>query len=115
MNRETLLQRHIKKTLESKGYEVFRMPVQPLSHTVNGKTVLKPHPLKGFPDLFGFCKNQRGRLFTVEVKTEAGNLKDEQIWWQGLLFRQGAIHIVGRNPKKVLERLQLLDQPCECL
>lgn len=111
MNKETLLQRSIKELLESEGYEVFRMPVQPLIHTINGKKVYKPHPLQGFPDLFGFCKNQRGRLFTVEVKTNIGNLSNEQIWWQGLFQRQGVIHIVGRNPQSVLERLEYLDQP----
>ena len=112
MNKETILQKNIKDALEKAGFSVWRMPVQPLTHTRGGKTFYKKHPLKGFPDLFGFFKNQKGRMFCIEVKTERGVLSDDQVRWQGMLIREGVFHMVGRDVETVLKRIIEADQTC---
>lgn len=112
MNKETLLQADIKKALEIAGYSVFRMPVQPIRHTYKGKTFFKKNPLKGFPDLFGFFKHQRGRMFCIEVKTSKGKLSEDQARWQGILTKEGVFHMVGRDVETVIDRITDVDASC---
>lgn len=90
------------------GYWVKRMHLGPVIHHVgpSHKLVYAPNPLRGFPDLFGFCKTRRGRLFVIELKSRKGRLADHQKDWIQDLYTQGALCIVARDPITALKLLQ---------
>lgn len=59
------------------------------------------NPMKGFPDLAGIVPGGSGRLFTIEVKTEKGRLRPEQIMWRHRLESAGVLYILARRVEDV--------------
>lgn len=58
-----------------------------------------PHPLKGFPDIFGYFPDGRG--FAIEVKSKTGKVSDVQALWHARLNQEGVLVIVARSIEDV--------------
>lgn len=61
--------------------------------------------MAGLPDVIGVLKNQRGRMFAIEIKNEVGKLSDKQETWIRRLESAGALVIVTRDIDQVIDVL----------
>ncbi len=67
----------VKHMLTWHGYKVLRLATQgKLAHTRDGKSVLTPSDMKGYPDLVVFHK---GITYWLEVKRPGGVIKEKQM------------------------------------
>lgn len=101
-NKESVLQKEILDYLKVQGYSCWKMPLGAMM-VKNGYRA--KNPLKGFPDLFGICKHQKGRMFAIEVKTDEGKVSKDQTQWHQLLVELGCICFVARDIKTVQTEL----------
>ncbi len=106
--KESEIQRAILDWLALSGYSAWKMPLGAMQ--VKGGYFAK-NPLKGFPDIFGICKYQPGRLFTIEVKTPVGKLAPMQKEWMTKLCNLGCLSIVATNVDTVRDYLKVNDSP----
>lgn len=72
--------------------------------TKDGRPIRTGLP-KGFSDLFGFRRSD-GRIFFIEVKTEKGKLRDDQIHFLEMMKTLGAIAGVARSPQEAIDIIQ---------
>lgn len=106
--KESEIQRAILDWLALTGYSAWKMP---LGGMKVGGGFSAANKLKGFPDIFGICKYQKGRLFTIEVKSAKGRLSEKQIEWMNKLEALGVITIVARDVQAVKDGLKYHDKP----
>jgi hypothetical protein len=85
--------------LKQSGLVSWRVPNGPVTHSVNGNTVRKKSPIKGFPDLAGVLPN--GKFFAIELKTDKGRLSPEQLDWITKLNMSGAMAVVLRSKEEI--------------
>ena len=57
---------------------------------------------KGFSDLFGFRRSD-GRVYFIEVKTENGRIRPEQIHFIESMKKNGALAGIARSPEEAIE------------
>lgn len=57
---------------------------------------------KGWPDLFGFRKSD-GKMFFIEVKSEKGKLRPDQITFGNFLKGQPVLYGVARSVEEAIE------------
>ena len=105
--RESQIQSEIVRSLKALHYPVWRMPLGGVRHG----GIYKPSPLRGFPDLFGVCRIQKGRLFAIEVKTMKGTASEEQLKWLTTLNDLGCIAFIARSAEEAITLL--LDRDTE--
>lgn len=79
----------------------WRNPVQASLYTRNGKTFMRPSPIKGFPDISFLGPD--GRLFCAELKSKKGRLSEDQEIWLMNLNASGARACVIRNPQEMID------------
>jgi len=92
--KEHVLQNDVRVALAQAGCIVFRANVGKVKMD-NGRwfdTQLPP----GFPDLFGMTFHDN-RMFFIEMKTETGRPREDQIKFHRMLTERGAIHGIARN------------------
>lgn len=80
--------------LREHGYVCWRMPI---SGVMKGNGYMVKSPLKGFPDIAGLLKTQRGRFFALELKTAKGVLSQAQEEWCARLSEGGACVMAIRS------------------
>ena len=61
--------------------------------------------MAGLPDVIGVLKNQRGRMFAIEIKNDVGKLSEKQEMWIRRLEHSGALVIVTRDLDQVIDVL----------
>lgn len=85
--------------LKARRIFAWRMPISPVMRGGGKRKVsFSKSPIKGFPDIAGVLQRQRrGVLFTIELKTEKGEITPEQVAWMVDLQAAGAACAVVRS------------------
>ena len=108
--REQATQDSIRVALAQAGYIVFRANVGKVK-TADGRWFDSGLPT-GFPDLVGY-KPENGRMFFIEVKTETGKRRKDQVAFANGLKNKNVIYGVARSVKEavtiVRDELKILD------
>jgi len=107
---EAVIQDSIRVALAQAGYIVFRTNVGKVK-TADGRFFDTGLP-SGFPDLMGY-KPSNGRLFFIEVKTETGRRRKDQVNFANGLRDKNVIYGVARSAdeavKIVRDELKILE------
>lgn len=114
MKRETAIQRNIMVALSTAGCIVFRNEVGQgfvgkLLSERDGVIVLDTARRfrfglhKGSSDIIGIAPD--GRFLAVEVKTDKGRERPEQVVFREAVSRAGGIAYVARSPKEAVDLL----------
>lgn len=108
--REASIQDSIRVALAQAGYIVFRTNVGKVK-TDDGRWFDTGLPT-GFPDLMGY-KPDNGRIFFIEVKTDIGRRRKDQVNFANGLRDKNVIYGVARSAdeavKIVRDELKLLE------
>lgn len=108
--REAAIQDSIRVALAQAGYVVFRANVGKVKQN-DGRWFDSGLPA-GFPDLFGF-RPDNGKFFFIEVKTDVGHRRKDQINFANFLRDKCAIYGVARSADEavtiVRDELKLLE------
>jgi len=103
--KESQLQLAVTKWLTYHRMMWWRMPLGAIIHSVGGKQIFRKNPLKGFPDIAGICRGkERGRFFSLELKSDSGRMSLEQKQWQNEIMAAGGFHAVIKS----IEDLELV-------
>jgi len=103
---ESDLQKSVIKYLELIGCLVLRMPGQAKMHTIKGKMIHTPSPLRGIPDLQVITPH--GRVIWIELKTPDGVVSDYQKEFHTKLTNFGQNVFVLRSLEEVCETVRSL-------
>ena len=103
--KESEIQHAVLEWLNARGYCVWRNYVGPRIINVGPKKHFSPSPMAGLPDVIGVLKNQRGRMFAIEIKNDVGKLSEKQEMWIRRLEHSGALVIVTRDLDQVIDVL----------
>ena len=102
--KESDTQKAIIDYLDSRGLLNVRVNLGGVPHTVNGKTIYRKNPMKGFPDILTwYCSITIG----IEVKAKTKQ-SPEQFAWQQKFEQNGAIYILAKSVDDVSEALASL-------
>ena len=108
--KEQAIQDSIRVALAEHGYIVFRTNVGKVK-TADGRWFDSGLPT-GFPDLVGY-KPSNGRIFFIEVKTETGHRRKDQVNFANGLKNKNVIYGVARSAEEavtiVRDELKLLE------
>lgn len=99
--KELAIQHHIQLALSEAGHTVFRANVG-VFKTEDGRYINTGLP-KGFSDLFGFTS--AGAPFFMEVKTEKGGARPDQVRFLEAMRNRGAIVGIVRSVDDALKLL----------
>ena len=99
MGEEQSIQNDIRVKLAQAGYIVFRTNVGKVK-TSDGRWFDSGLPV-GFPDLMGF-KPDNGRIFFIEVKTDRGRRRKDQVQFAKNVAEQNVIYGVARSAEQAL-------------
>lgn len=113
MMKESELLSYALKVLKFHDVCHWRVANGPSIYNVGGKTVFRPSPIAGFPDLAGLT--ERGRFWAVELKTPKGKLMEHQKLWIARLEKSGAIVRVIRGFDEFLDFVLYLKSPENCI
>lgn len=109
MGKEQAIQNDIRVKLAQAGYIVFRTNVGKVK-TADGRWFDTGLPT-GFPDLMGY-KPSNGRIFFIEVKTDIGRRRKDQVDFANGLQDKNVIYGVARSGAEavriVREELKIL-------
>jgi len=107
---EQSIQDSIRVSLAQAGYIVFRTNVGKVK-IADGRWFDTGLP-SGFPDLMGY-KPENGRIYFIEVKTETGRRRKDQVLFAKNLRDKNVIYGVARSAdeavKIVKDELKILD------
>lgn len=103
---EAAIQHHIQLAVSEAGHTCFRANVG-LFFTKDGRPVKTGLPV-GFSDLFGFTSD--GKPFFLEVKTDTGRARPEQIAFISAMQKRGAIASIVRSVDDALKLLRKSEQ-----
>lgn len=92
---EHKIQNDIRIALSRHQCTVFRVNVGNV-RTTDGRFFTAGVP-NGHPDLYGF-RWIDNKIFYIEVKTEKGKPRQDQIQFHKMLEQQGVIHGIARSP-----------------
>jgi len=98
--KEQATQDSIRVVLAQAGYIVFRTNVGKVK-TADGRWFDSGLPT-GFPDLVGY-KPSNGKIFFIEVKTETGRRRKDQIAFANGLRDKNVIYGVCRSAEEAVE------------
>jgi hypothetical protein len=87
--------------LKKSGLVWWRVTNAPSLFTRAGKTMFRPSPIKGFPDLAGVFPS--GKFWAIELKATKGRLSPEQTDWITRLNMSGAMAVVLRSKEEISE------------
>jgi len=108
--KEQAIQDSIRVALAQAGYIVFRTNVGKVK-TSDGRWFDTGLPT-GFPDLMGY-KPDNGRIFFIEVKTDRGRRRKDQVDFSNVLRNKNVIYGVARSADEavtiVRDELKLLE------
>lgn len=96
---EASIQDNIRVALAQAGYVVFRANVGKFKKD-DGRWFDTGLP-NGFPDLFGF-KPSNGKIYFIEVKTQTGHRRADQVRFANFLRDKAAIYGVARSADEAL-------------
>lgn len=96
---EQAIQDSIRVALAEHGYVVFRTNVGKVK-TADGRWFDSGLPT-GFPDLVGY-KPENGRIFFLEVKTQVGHRRSDQVAFANGLRDKNVIYGVVRSADEAL-------------
>jgi len=99
MGEEQSIQNDIRVKLAQAGYIVFRTNVGKVK-TSDGRWFDSGLPV-GFPDLIGY-KPDNGRIFFIEVKTDRGRRRKDQVQFAKNVAEQNVIYGVARSAEQAL-------------
>lgn len=109
--KEQAIQDSIRVVLAQAGYIVFRTNVGKVK-TSDGRWFNTGLPT-GFPDLMGY-KPDNGRIFFIEVKTDIGRRRKDQVDFANGLRGKNVIYGVARSAEEavtiVRDELKLLEE-----
>lgn len=99
MASESKIQNDILIEINRRGHRLFRANA--------GKVVTKDNRIikllpKGFPDTFGYRKTD-GKFIAIEVKTETGRLRPEQIKFKDFAETQNILYGVARSVEDAIQ------------
>ena len=97
---EAVIQDSIRVALAQAGYIVFRTNVGKV-RTADGRFFDTGLP-SGFPDLMGY-KPDNGRIFFIEVKTETGRRRKDQVNFANGLRNKHVIYGVARSAEEAVK------------
>lgn len=100
MSPEHKIQNEIQIELSKNGCRVFRANVGKV-RLDDGRWFDTGLP-KGHPDLYGF-RIEDGKVFYIEVKTQKGKPRADQISFHAMLTRYGIIHGIARSAEQAVE------------
>lgn len=107
---EMATQDSIRVALAQAGYIVFRTNVGKVK-TADGRWFDSGLPT-GFPDLMGY-KPENGKIYFIEVKTETGRRRKDQVAFAQGLRNKHVIYGVARSAEEAVEivknELKILD------
>ncbi|MDO0919869.1 MULTISPECIES: VRR-NUC domain-containing protein [unclassified Enterococcus] len=95
------LQKQIRNSLKVIGHDCWKVDTGPVKRASHKQMNLE----KGFPDLFGFRKEDK-RIFFIEIKMPKGKLKQEQKEFLLDKNRKGCLNGVARNLVEAIEIIQ---------
>jgi len=95
------LQKQIRKSLKVIGHECWKVDTGPVKRASHKQANLE----KGFPDLFGFRKEDK-KIFFIEVKMPKGKLKEEQEKFLLDKNSKGCLNGVARSLVEAIEIIQ---------
>ena len=90
---EQKIQNEIILAINQRGHRLFRANAGKVITRDNRIIKLLP---KGFPDTFGYRKSD-GKFIAIEVKTEKGKLRPEQIKFKEFIETQNVLYGVARS------------------
>lgn len=99
ISEEHYIQNDIRVKLAQAGYIVFRTNVGKVK-TSDGRWFDTGLPT-GFPDLMGY-KPDNGRIFFIEVKTDRGRRRKDQVQFAKNVASQNVIYGVARSAEQAL-------------
>lgn len=99
MGEEMSIQNDIRVKLSQAGYIVFRTNVGKVK-TSDGRWFDTGLPT-GFPDLMGY-KPDNGRIFFIEVKTDRGRRRKDQVQFAKNVAAQNVVYGVARSAEQAL-------------
>lgn len=97
---EHIIQNKIRLALSANQCTVFRINVGKVR--LPDGTLFQTGVPRGFPDLAGF-KWSDGRAFFIEVKTQTGRPRQDQIQFHKMLTSHGIIHGLARSPEDAVK------------
>ena len=97
--KEAAIQDSIRVALAEHGYVVFRANVGKVK-TADGRFFDSGLP-GGFPDLFGY-KPENGKIYFIEVKTETGRRRKDQVLFAKNLRDKNVIYGVARSAEQAV-------------
>lgn len=106
MGEELEMTKQVIAWLKAHGYTCWRMPIAG-GRASGGRRITSP--LRGFPDVAGLLKTQRGRFFAIELKTAKGVMSKAQDQWFERLSKGGACVLQIRS----LDQMPLAMQAAE--
>ena len=99
---EQQIQNDILIEINRRGHRLFRANAGKVITRDNRVIKLLP---KGFPDTFGFRKSD-GKFIAIEVKTEKGKLRKEQINFKKFAETQNVLYGVARSPQDAIDIIE---------
>lgn len=97
---EHIIQNKIRLALSANQCTVFRINVGKVR--LPDGTLFQTGVPRGFPDLAGF-KWSDGRAFFIEVKTQTGRPRQDQIQFHRMLTSHGIVHGIARSPEDAVK------------
>ena len=94
------IQNQIRVALSANNCTVFRINVGSVK-LPNGQYFSSGVP-NGFPDLMGF-RHVDNKIYFIEVKSETGKPRKDQIKFHEFLAKNNVIHGIARSPEQAVE------------
>ena len=99
---ESKIQNDILIEINRRGHRLFRANAGKVITRDNRVIKLLP---KGFPDTFGYRKSD-GKFIAIEVKTDKGRLRPEQIKFKEFIETQNVLYGVARSVEDAIRIIE---------
>lgn len=97
---EAELAKVTKQILEYSGLVFWRNAVGAVQHRIGNRVIMKPSPIRGFPDWSGLTTS--GQFWALELKSKTGRVADHQVEWMEKLTKSNGIVGIARSVEDVL-------------
>jgi hypothetical protein len=102
---EAELAKVTKQILEYSGLVFWRNAVGAVQHRIGNRVIMKPSPIRGFPDWSGITRS--GQFWALELKSKTGRVESHQVEWMEKLTKSHAIVGVARSVEEVLQFVEI--------